>query len=747
MSGYKDDGRDGRWLSRQMVRFFRNLCINWDGQVSDADFFDALQQVDEFEEAAQKVLFQKFKPKELLDVRLIEERQECSLPKSRKTADEELSPEERYAFDSVEMGFVQLWNASSTSRRCRAALVEMCDQVLASLEDKPAKRRASLRKDVLLTNVDEVCRVLKLDATERDALVYALVRARTNFDDFPCGRDGADVVRLYAMAANCPCSEMERALSPQATLRKFDLLDEDGDLVRRSTFRRFLDEGDAALLEGEFCKRVPLEDALPKHYYGALAVQHGAMLERLVCSGRAVNILLYGSTGTGKTSFVKTLAKALGRELVEIRQGDRDGERISPKSRLAGIRICGGQFDPAKTLLLVDEADQLLRTNHSLFREFAGEVEEKGVINSVLDETRLPTVWICNMSASALDVTVRRRFDYSIRFAPLGTKQRAAIWRNTIAKFQLGDCLSPEMAARFAEKYQTNAGGIATVLENVRRLAPAAGEAEALVDSLMRPHCELMGITPANDWLEPARDYSLEGLCVKGGVAPAQVVEAVRRFRETKDSDCDPDRPRMNLLLWGPPGTGKTEFVKHLGKALEAKVLLKSGSDILSEWVGGTEANLAAAFAEAEAENAILFLDEIDGLLQSRNRAIRSWEVTQVNELLTQMERFKGVFVGATNFMDRLDGAVLRRFTFKLQFDWLDAEGKRLFFRRFFKMPLSAEAAARLDAMPALTPGDFRTVRQSMRYLADAPSPDALLEELEKESALKQGHQARPIGF
>lgn len=127
----------------------------------------------------------------------------------------------------------------------------------------------------------------------------------------------------------------------------------------------------------------------------------------------------------------------------------------------------------------------------------------------------------------------------------------------------------------------------------------------------------------------------------------------------------------------GSPGTGKTEFVKYLGKATGGKVLVKMGSDILSKWVGGTKENIRSAFTEAETENAILFLDEIDGLVQDRTMAGHSWEVTQVNELLYQMENFKGMMVGATNFMSNLDAAIMRRFTFKLQFDYLEDERKR----------------------------------------------------------------------
>ena len=118
----------------------------------------------------------------------------------------------------------------------------------------------------------------------------------------------------------------------------------------------------------------------------------------------------------------------------------------------------------------------------------------------------------------------------------------------------------------------------------------------------------------------------------------------------------------------------------------------------------------------------------------------------QVNELLHQMENFKGVMVGATNFMDNLDAAIMRRFTFKLQFDYLDTAGKRLFFERMFKTHLSDAEAMRLAGIPNLAPGDFRTVRQSLYYLGGAVSNETCLNELEKESSLKK-NAPRRIGF
>ena len=207
-------------------------------------------------------------------------------------------------------------------------------------------------------------------------------------------------------------------------------------------------------------------------------------------------------------------------------------------------------------------------------------------------------------------------------------------------------------------------------------------------------------------------------------------------------------RGGVTVLLYGPPGTGKTEFVKYLGAALKTKVVVKMGSDLLDMYVGGTEARIRDAFQEAAAEKAILFLDEIDGLVQGRERASRSWEVTQVNELLHQMENFDGVMVGATNFFVNLDQAILRRFTFKLEFGYLDSEGKRIFFERMFASRLTSAEAARLDAIPDLAPGDFRTVRQAMFYLDGVADNAIRLGELEKEAAVKrQGRVSAPVGF
>ena len=138
----------------------------------------------------------------------------------------------------------------------------------------------------------------------------------------------------------------------------------------------------------------------------------------------------------------------------------------------------------------------------------------------------------------------------------------------------------------------------------------------------------------------------------------------------------------------------------------------------------------------------------MDGLLQDRSGARRSWEITQVNELLQQMENFDGVMIAATNFSKNLDAAVMRRFTFKLEFGYLEDEGKRLFFERMFKSKLSDAEFDELKELRNLAPGDFRTVRQEQFYLGEDVTNADRIAALKEECGLKKdGKRSVRIGF
>ena len=78
-------------------------------------------------------------------------------------------------------------------------------------------------------------------------------------------------------------------------------------------------------------------------------------------------------------------------------------------------------------------------------------------------------------------------------------------------------------------------------------------------------------------------------------------------------------------------------------RLLDRPLIVKRASDLLSKWVGETEAQIAAAFAEARRREGVLLFDEVDSLLFDRATARTSWEVGQVNELLTWLDRYRSL--------------------------------------------------------------------------------------------------------
>lgn len=169
----------------------------------------------------------------------------------------------------------------------------------------------------------------------------------------------------------------------------------------------------------------------------------------------------------------------------------------------------------------------------------------------------------------------------------------------------------------------------------------------------------------------------------------------------------------------------------------------------MSKWVGENEQNIANAFRQAEQENAVLLIDEVDSFLQDRRGAQRGWEVTLVNEMLTQMESFSGVFIASTNLMQGLDQAALRRFDLKVKFDYLnDAQRCELLHRHCAALSLptpSPQQLAQLTCMRTLTPGDFAVVTRQTRFRPIA-SAVQLVAALEVECGLKEGARAT-LGF
>jgi SpoVK/Ycf46/Vps4 family AAA+-type ATPase len=157
-------------------------------------------------------------------------------------------------------------------------------------------------------------------------------------------------------------------------------------------------------------------------------------------------------------------------------------------------------------------------------------------------------------------------------------------------------------------------------------------------------------------------------------------------------------------------------------------------------------------FREAKTAGAVLLLDEADSFLRDRREARSAWEVTQVNELLVQMECFDGVFIVSTNLFESLDAAALRRFDLKVRFDYLRPEQAWTLFRETLRqsgarLTQPAVWQARLERLERLTPGDFAAVVRRQRLAPERLSAQGLLNALRAEVETSGRVTSRSIGF
>lgn len=146
------------------------------------------------------------------------------------------------------------------------------------------------------------------------------------------------------------------------------------------------------------------------------------------------------------------------------------------------------------------------------------------------------------------------------------------------------------------------------------------------------------------------------------------------------------------MLLYGPPGCGKTFFAKHFAEEVGFNFMCITPATLKSRYVNATQENIAKMFKEAE-ENAptVIFIDEMNELVPNRDDGnVHEMSKSAVNEILAQMDRTgeKGIFViGATNYPNMIDPAILRagRLDKKYYIGVPDIEARMALFRLYLK--------------------------------------------------------------
>ena len=461
-----------------------------------------------------------------------------------------------------------------------------------------------------------------------------------------------------------------------------------------------------------------------------------------------VNILLYGPPGTGKTELARVVAQVAGLDLFEVEYADRDGNSLSGRDRYRSLQIAqvflkgsvqaALLFDEVEDVFppISTEAAQLMARADQVGAPSSGSVSGKAWVNQILESNTVPTLWVTNR-IEQIDPAFRRRFAYHLELKSPPPGAREGLVRKTLTGVPVSDAF----VAKLTERKGLTPAQIRTAVRFAGLARSGDGDMEPLIERQLRNADKALGRhSEERATIPSATSYDLSMLNVESRFEIDRIVQALKT------------RGHGSLCFYGAPGTGKTALAEHIARTLDKPLMVKRASDLMSKFVGETEQQMAAMFREAESEKAVLLLDEADSFLQDRRGAQRTYEVTEVNEMLQGMERHRGVFICTTNLMDRIDQAALRRFSFKLKFKpLLPAQRERMFIVEALAGDETAfddALRARLHKLEHLCPGDFAAVRRQVDILATALAPAEFMEQLEAEHRIKpEVRESRGIGF
>ena len=597
---------------------------------------------------------------------------------------------------------------------------------------------------IIQQNIDTLTQLLSLNTTEQTLFRLSVqLRLDEPLKKLSEALPKSNLVGVSELLSNLfglPKSDIISALKDKGKLLGYGLLERNYnpdrfhdylDWGKMLDFDEFISEplNEQVLLK--VCTKPAIEPSLSLDDFAHLNEMKTMMVDYLQSSfathRKGANILIYGAPGTGKTELATLLGKVLSVSVNNITYMDEDGDVISAEDRLNKCRFAQKVLEGQSSLLIFDEIEDVFRAG---FFECSVAQKNKAWMNQLLENNNVPMIWLSN-SVSGIDPAFLRRFDLILEMPDLPLKNKSAL----ITQLTEGK-LSTAYVQHFAKERSLTPAILSRTIRVAKELN-TSNFAETLLmmfnqtlKSQNKPKIEPLVLGKA--------DYNLDYVACNDNIH--RISEGLKQSKKGR------------ICCYGPPGTGKTAWAAWLAEQLEMPLLLRQGSDLLNPYVGGTEQNIAQAFEQAKADNALLVLDEVDTFLFSREGANRSWERSQVNEMLTQIERFEGLMVVSTNLIEVLDPAALRRFDLKLKFDYLTLKQRLDFTKQqaeILGLPLlSEENLNQIESLNLLTPGDFAAVARRHQFSPFQKVQDWLMA-LQGECEVKPAFSAttRRIGF
>ena len=448
-------------------------------------------------------------------------------------------------------------------------------------------------------------------------------------------------------------------------------------------------------------------------------------------------VLLSGKNGSGRRFIAKHAAAARGKGLVflsarELSESEKLAERFNSalcRCMLHGRFLCITDFEE---LLNEDTGAQLNTLTHLINKSTA---YFGGCIFAVSQEK-----WY--EAALGQDMV---KLDFELPETTEG--ERLTLWQQFMAQGNFSQEIDlREMAAKF----RFTPGQIGSAVRRGIDVSRMAGESEVSVKTL-HDSCYAQVVVGLDSLASPIKP----AYCWEDLVLPESEVRILKeacahvKYRHTVYTEWDFGRRAaygrgLSLLFAGPPGTGKTMAAQVITNQLNMQMYKIQLSQIVSKYIGETEKNLRRVFTEAKNANCILFFDEMDALFGKRSEVKDSHDRNANVEtayLLQQMEEYDGVVLMATNLLQNIDEAFMRRINFVVSFPFPDEKTRLLLWQKMLdtRAPVSEDVDLKFLADNfRMAGGNIKNCAVHAAFLAAAEGSEITMRHLVRSVVAEQ---------
>jgi AAA+ superfamily predicted ATPase len=476
------------------------------------------------------------------------------------------------------------------------------------------------------------------------------------------------------------------AFAPDAPLRRWRLITLDGDGPLPSRWFRLAPD----------LRHAHLATALPSapaaHPRAELAASIDACAAWARAAGQGPLVVVQGVPGTGRDEVARGLAHALGRPAIELSAGaDADAHAAAMRD--------ARWFDGVVVIRELDDD------------------RWKAVVNRL----RTADAHVIAVAASRVDLAslIGRRPVRTLEVPDLDPVVRGALWSAIVGRDEraAGIDLSALAARTSCAPAQMVAAWELIRAEHAPDVPIEISAIEAALDRLPAPR--IAGIARRLSCPYQAADLVVS-------VETQRELRVVRAWLEVGDQvrrSLNGVAPRGLLCLFnGPPGTGKTLAAQVLAREAGVDLFHVDLAQVVSKYVGETEKNLASLFDVLESRRALLFFDEADALFGRRTTtkdAHDRYANIETSYLLQRLDQYQGVVVLATNLLQNIDSAFLRRLQVVAEFPLPGVAERAQIWRRM--LPAERDDDVEVETVArafAITGADIRNAVASAALLA-----------------------------